>query len=219
MERNVLLAALLTFFAADLFGQSINSVTVSPQNPTSSDEVVLNINGDRWSSNTYISSITATQSNNTFTVDVNFETAIGAGLPVLVPFDTIVSLGTMTIGYYDATVNGNFNGSVQDFDGATWAVLEPTGIEDEAVEEVQFNCSPNPFLGEANLHLQFTEEQSVQLLLYDILGQQVATVIDKKLAAGTHHFKYFGHALPAGRYYFHLNVGGETRVIPVMKRN
>ena len=144
MGKSLLLVSMLTVFCANLFGQSINSVTVSPQNPTSADDVSLVINGDRWSSDMVITNISVSQNSNTWTVDIEFM-AGGIGLPVIVPFDTIVSLGTMAIGYYDCQVSGIVNGDIQDFDGTTWAVLEPVGLEDRKGDEMKFMCTPNPF--------------------------------------------------------------------------
>ena len=217
MGKSLLLAGMLTVFCADLFGQSINSVTVSPQDPTSADEVILVINGDRWSSDMAITDIQITQNLNTWTVDVEFM-AGGIGLPVVVPFDTIVSLGMMNTGYYDCQVNGVFNGQVQDFDGTTWAVLEPVGLEDKKADEMKFMCTPNPFSAEATLNLALPKAEKVVLKIYDVLGQEVATVIDEHFDSGIHQKKYMGAQLPAGRYYFHLSAGDKTLVQSVLKK-
>lgn len=217
MGKSLQLAILLTVACADLFGQSINSVTVSPQNPTSNDEVSLIINGDKWSSDVYISSIDISQNFNTWTVDIEFM-AGGIGLPVLVPFDTIVSLGTMTIGYYDCQVNGIMNSAVQDFDGTTWAVLEPVGVGSRNADELKFICLPNPFSTEAELNFSFPNSGKVNLKVYDVLGQEVASVINGYYVAGVHQLKYMGTDLPAGRYYFHLTSGSKTLIQPVLKK-
>lgn len=217
MGKSLQLAAVLTFLCANLFGQSINSVTVSPQDPTSNDEIMLVINGSLWSSDIYINSISVVQNFNTWTVDIEFESG-GIGLPVVLPFDTIVSLGYMTIGYYDTQVNGIMNSTVQDFDGTTWAVLEPVGIRTGHVEELKFNCSPNPFSSEAVLNFSVPKGGKVELKIYDVLGQQVDYVVNEYYDPGVHQLKYLSSDLPAGRYYFHLLSGRETVVYPVLKK-
>ena len=218
MGKSLLAVALTTVLFGQLFGQSINSVTVSPTDPTTLDEVSLVITGDRWSSDVFISSITTSQSNNTWTVDIEFM-ASGIGLPVLVPFDTVVSLGTMAAGNYDCQVNGISNATVQDFEGAIWAVTEPlVGIGSPRSEELKFNCSPNPIVNEAMLNLSIPKSESVVLKVYDVLGQEVAKVIEARLDAGVHRYKYFASGLNPGKYYFHLVVGDKTMIQPVLRK-
>lgn len=217
MGKSLLLAASLTFLCANLFGQSINSVTVSPQDPTSNDDVMLVINGSLWSSDISINSISVVQNFNTWTVDIEFVSG-GIGLPVVLPFDTIVSLGTMSIGYYDCQVNGIMNSTVQDFDGTSWAVLEPVGIHDSREAELKFMCTPNPFMEETTLTVSIPKGGNVQLQVYDILGQKVAEVLNQHHDSGVHQLKYLGTELPAGRYYFHLLSGGEAMVYSVLKK-
>ncbi len=218
MGKRLLLASVLTLYGINLFGQSINGVSVLPQNPTSSDEVMLDISGDRWSSDMYISSITVSQNFNTWNVDIEFMTQ-GIGLPVVLPFDTIISLGMMDIGYYDCQVNGIFDGSVQDFDGTSWAVLEPVGVNHPiAAEELKFICSPNPIVSDASLNISVPTNGKVTMKIYDVIGQEIATVIDKTLSVGVHQIKYLAAHLPAGRYYFHLTADGKTVVKSVLKR-
>lgn len=219
MGKSLLAAALTTFLCGQLFGQSINSVTVSPSDPTSLDVVSLVVNGDRWSSDVYISSIAVSQNLNTWTVDIEFMSE-GIGLPVVVPFDTIVELGMMTIGYYDCQVNGISNGTIQDFDGTSWAVLEPiVGIESTHTEELKFICTPNPIANEAMLNLSIPNAEQVTLKVYDVLGQEVAKVIDTRLDAGIHQFKHFATGLSPGKYYFHLAVGREVIIRQVLKKS
>lgn len=164
-----------------------------------------------------ITDISVSQNSNTWTVDIEFM-AGGIGLPVIVPFDTIVSLGTMAIGYYDCQVSGIVNGDIQDFDGTTWAVLEPVGLEDRKGDEMKFMCTPNPFSTEATINLSLPTAGKVVLKIYDVLGQEVATVIDEHLDGGIHQKKYMGAQLPAGRYYFHLSAGDQTLVQSVLKK-
>ena len=217
MGKSLLLAGTLTLSAFNLFGQSINSVAVSPQDPSSSDVVSLVINGDKWSSDIYISAITTAQNFNTWTVDIEFMSG-GIGLPVVIPFYTIVTLGQMNIGYYDAVVNGNFNGSVQSFESTSWAVLDPTGVKQSTGPETKFLCTPNPFSHETFINVSLVHSGKVKLVVYDILGQEVATAIDEPMPAGVHKIKYLGTDLPAGRYYFHLSADGKAIIRQVVKK-
>ena len=218
MGKSLLLAATLTFFGADMFAQSINSVTVTPQDPTSNDEIVLEIEGSLWSSDITITDIAVVQNFNTWTVDIEFQSG-GIGLPVVLPFDTIVSLGYMSIGYYDCQVNGILNSTVQDFESNTWAVLEPVGVGNHHSEELKFNCTPNPFSDEAMLNISIPKAGKVNVKLYDILGQEVTSVVDEYYDSGVHQLKFSNAHLPSGRYFFHLSSEGKVLIKQVLKKN
>lgn len=218
MEKKLLLLALLTLSLADLFAQGINSLYVSPQNPTTSDEVLLHINGDRWSSDMNIASIMVNQTGNSFTVDIDFQ-GVGIGLPVVMPFDTVVSLGYLSAGNYDATVNGLSYGQQMTTQSTTWTVSISTGVQRPKPTTFDMVCAPNPFVRETTVRLSLPMAGIATISLFDILGQQVAKVYEGPLKAGDHELKFEGSFLPAGRYYLHLVQNGKTSIKQVMKRN
>ncbi len=51
---------------------------------------------------------------------------------------------------------------------------------------------PNPFNPETNLKFAIPKDTDVKLVIYNILGQQVKKIVDKKLPTGTHIFKWNG---------------------------
>jgi|GEM_PF-2056141 len=218
MEKKLLLVALLTLSLSDLFAQGINSLSVSPQNPTVADEVMLHINGERWSSDMNIASISVNQTGNSFTVDIDFQ-GVGIGLPVVIPFDTVVSLGYLSAGNYDATVNGLSYGQQMTTQSTTFTVSISTGQQRLKPTTFDMVCAPNPFVRETMVRLSLPVAGATIVSLFDILGQQVATVFDGPLNAGNHELKFEGSFLPAGRYYLHLMQNGRTSIKQVMKRN
>ncbi|MFC1545726.1 T9SS type A sorting domain-containing protein [Gemmatimonadota bacterium] len=51
---------------------------------------------------------------------------------------------------------------------------------------------PNPFNGETMIRFKLPTEQRVQLYVYNIRGQRVATIIDEQMEAGYHRVTWTG---------------------------
>lgn len=65
---------------------------------------------------------------------------------------------------------------------------------------------PNPFNPTTNIKYQITKNSFVTLKVYDILGKEVAVLVNEKLQAGTYEVKFNGTNLPSGVYYYKLSV-------------
>jgi hypothetical protein len=85
---------------------------------------------------------------------------------------------------------------------------------------------PNPF--NPNTKITFTiasrtkyysVPQFVSLKIYDILGNEVATLVNEERAAGTYEVEFIGKNLPSGLYFYTLSVPGfsETKKMILMK--
>jgi len=61
---------------------------------------------------------------------------------------------------------------------------------------------PNPFNPTTEIMFKVKEEGKVQIQVFDILGRQVATLVDTHLAAGIHKVNFDGRALPSGMYLY-----------------
>lgn len=60
---------------------------------------------------------------------------------------------------------------------------------------------PNPFNPSTSIRFILPERSRIKLILYDILGRNVATLIDKDMQPGIHTFIYKPHVLSSGTYY------------------
>src|SRR5436305_15046042 len=66
---------------------------------------------------------------------------------------------------------------------------------------------PNPF--NPTTHIQFTlpEQGFVTLKIYDVLGQEVATLIDHQIMDdGTNEVEFDARQLSSGVYFYHLTL-------------
>ena len=71
---------------------------------------------------------------------------------------------------------------------------------------------PNPFNPETTIRYQLSESNHVKLTIYNILGQKVRKLIDKKQAAGVYHIKFNGRELASGLYFYKLQAGTFVKV-------
>lgn len=65
-------------------------------------------------------------------------------------------------------------------------------------------CYPNPTDGKINLQFTIYSLQSVTVVIYDLNGREVTTVLDEKLPAGEHTIRWDAGNLPAGMYFYRL---------------
>jgi alpha-tubulin suppressor-like RCC1 family protein len=54
--------------------------------------------------------------------------------------------------------------------------------------------------------------QEVSLKIYDIFGRDIATLVNKKQAAGSYHVGFDASSMPSGIYFYKLQVGKKTMV-------
>ncbi len=66
---------------------------------------------------------------------------------------------------------------------------------------------PNPFNPSTNIQFELPESGNVELLVFDILGRQVATLIDDRMEAGYHQIRFDARNLASGVYLYQLRAG------------
>jgi hypothetical protein len=73
---------------------------------------------------------------------------------------------------------------------------------------------PNPFNPETRIGYRVSGLGSsvVKLAVYDVLGREVAVLVDGTMAPGTYEVKFDGTGLTSGVYYYRLNAGEYTEL-------
>jgi len=66
---------------------------------------------------------------------------------------------------------------------------------------------PNPFNPTTNINFSLPERCFVELKIYNILGVEVSTIINKELLAGNYIFTFDAENLTSGIYFYKLNAG------------
>jgi len=68
--------------------------------------------------------------------------------------------------------------------------------------EQGLSCFPNPFTSETNISFTLSEDENIELSLYNLYGQQIQEIFDDKLyEKGSHVVTISGENLDAGIYY------------------
>jgi len=68
---------------------------------------------------------------------------------------------------------------------------------------------PNPFNPSTEIKYHVSSNAAVKLRIYNQLGQQVTTLVDKPHAPGTYSVVWEARDVPSGTYYYRLEVGDE----------
>jgi len=71
---------------------------------------------------------------------------------------------------------------------------------------------PNPFNPRTVIRGQWTEDSKVRLVVYDLLGREVAVLANGRYPAGRHSFTFDAQSLSSGTYFYRLVVGGRVFV-------
>jgi hypothetical protein len=78
---------------------------------------------------------------------------------------------------------------------------------------------PNPFNPSTTIRYSLPHSEFVKLFVYDILGRQVAALVDKKQDAGVYETLFNASLLPSGVYFYRLNIGifTQTKKMIILK--
>ncbi len=78
---------------------------------------------------------------------------------------------------------------------------------------------PNPFNPSTTIRYELPRESYVTLKVYNVLGQEVATLVNEKREAGRYEVEFDGAMQPSGLYFYRLQVGTyiETKKFLLLK--
>ena len=66
---------------------------------------------------------------------------------------------------------------------------------------------PNPFNPTTIISYSLPSPMQTTLAVYDLLGRQVAVLVDQRQLAGEYTIRFNGAGLPAGVYFYRLSAG------------
>jgi hypothetical protein len=73
-----------------------------------------------------------------------------------------------------------------------------------------FDNYPNPFNPITAIKFSLPVSEKVQLIVYDLLGNEIATILNEEKTAGNYEVKFDGSALSSGIYFYVLRAGDKT---------
>ena len=139
--------------------------------------------------------------------------ALGEYLLTSVPPDTY-TVRFLKAGYDTLDVDGvivTVNDTVQ-----LDVNLDPSGVENDGVllpaAFAFYGNYPNPFNARTEFRFAVDRTGPVQLVLYNLMGQEAARVVDDVRSAGVYTVAFNAADLPSGLYLTRLTAGGRTAV-------
>jgi photosystem II stability/assembly factor-like uncharacterized protein len=127
---------------------------------------------------------------------------------------SVMSLALTPDGYiFAGTWGGGVYGSVEP---TTSAERKDDGLP---TEFKLFQNYPNPFNPSTTIRYQLPQEAFVTLKLYNILGQEVAALVDEEKDAGSYQVQFDGRVFSSGVYFYRLRAGEfvETKKLLLLK--
>ncbi len=78
---------------------------------------------------------------------------------------------------------------------------------------------PNPFNPETTISYQIPKECHVELKVFDMLGREIALLVDGEIAAGKHEIKFDGSNISSGIYFYQMKTSSyiATKKLMLMK--
>jgi hypothetical protein len=78
---------------------------------------------------------------------------------------------------------------------------------------------PNPFNPMTNIKFQIPKAGFVKLVIYDIIGREIATLVNEELTPGIYEVQWDGSNYPSGVYYYRLKAGdySDTKKMVLLK--
>ncbi len=118
------------------------------------------------------------------------------------------AIGDVKPGTYTITaLNGAYRRVVTVFAGQVVNADATTNVENEKIIAEGFKLLqnfPNPFNPATVISFQLPERSFVQLKVYDLLGEEVATLVDQERKSGTYNETFRSSDLPSGIYVYSL---------------
>jgi len=104
------------------------------------------------------------------------------------------------------------------------ALVNPVGVEpvdeNNLVNNFQLNQNyPNPFNPTTNIKFSIPSSEFVTLTIHNVLGEEVARIVDEQLAAGSYIVDWNAANLPSGTYFYTLFTANQqqTRKLMLLK--
>ena len=91
-----------------------------------------------------------------------------------------------------------------------------TNTEYEDLTPTDFSLSqnyPNPFNPSTEIEFRIADFEFVNLKVYDMLGKEVANLVNETKSAGTYKINFNASNLPTGIYFARLTAGNQTSII------
>ena len=111
--------------------------------------------------------------------------------------------------YYYKLSREDLHGNQDDYPGIFSGVPSLNGDAVEIEDYCLHPAYPNPFNPETRIAYDVLEAGHVDLRVFDILGREVALLVDDVKLKGRHNIVFNAKDLPSGLYFYRIDIGGQ----------
>jgi len=112
------------------------------------------------------------------------------------------------------------NPSTQDLSDAVFTIEVVPGVEDDLSgipDSYQLLQNfPNPFNPTTTIYYGLPQESSVELIIFDVLGNEVLNISEEQKSAGYHKFDFDASRLNSGVYFYRINAGDYVKTMKMV---
>ena len=148
-------------------------------------------------------------------------------LPEILPGQNVNPDSVFCVTYIDSLFPGHFNFRLEIMiDGwMCWVdsmQIIITDIKDQKTVPLSYNLEqnyPNPFNPSTTIKYSIPEMSKVSLTIYNLLGEEVATLVNEEKVAGNYTVEFNAANLSSGIYFYQLKAGNfiQTKKMVLMK--
>lgn len=98
---------------------------------------------------------------------------------------------------------------------SAYKMTTPVGITQGEDIPLKFDLAqnyPNPFNPSTTINFNIAEQSKVRLSIFDVLGEEVAVLVNGDMTAGAHQVEFNAKSLPSGAYFYKLQQGNSVMV-------
>jgi hypothetical protein len=192
------------------YGMSFSKETDSiSQGSSSSNKIYIPLMGPYSGTVTYIAGVTPVPSNGTITFSWDPGNVKNInGIPDSLTLNTDVS-SDVPLGTYVVSITGTESIGPR-IHTRSWSLVvrTPIGIvsnHNEIPERFSlYQNYPNPFNPSTKVRFEIPELRFVKLVIYDILGKEVSTLVNEELKPGSYEVEWSASNYPSGVYFYKL---------------
>ncbi|MEI7500024.1 MAG: T9SS type A sorting domain-containing protein [Bacteroidota bacterium] len=114
----------------------------------------------------------------------------------------------MALGSDEQTMMANISAAVVKYQSLI------VSVEDHGTSVNEFNLGknhPNPFNQTTKISYQLPDDGFVSLKIYNVIGNEVATLVNSNQTKGSHTIDYNAKGLASGMYYYTLRFGDQVK--------
>ena len=212
-KPNFLFVAVLFFLLISQHGisQTVHTIEIADFSFTPNNLTVQVGDTVRWAYNTGA----GVNAHNVFADDGSFTSGVPAFAPWV--YDHVFTAAGNNP--YYCQPHGGPGGSGM---SGVVVVIDPVSVpeDEQIVNEFKLNQNyPNPFNPTTNIGYRIVESGFVSLKVYDVLGNEVATLVNAEKPAGEYNVSFSADDLSSGIYYYKLETSSysATRKMVLMK--